>query len=89
MDSPYILTAVVFIRAVAAVVVTVTQPYFRDAPVVITCKVDGGTGGGETSGTVNFVRTVAAVIHAIAAPTGHDAVLVVAGERSWRAGRSW
>ena len=77
-----------FIRAVTTVVVTVTHPRFRDTPVVITGKVVGGTGGRDTSGTVHFIRTVAAVVHAVAAPTGVDAALVVAGERSWRAGRS-
>lgn len=89
MDSPNILTAVVFIRTITTVVVTITHPCFRDTPVVITGKVAGGTGGGETSGTVNFIRTVTAVVHAITAPTGKDAVLVAAGERSWRTGRSW
>ena len=88
-DSPQILTAVVFIRAVAAVVLTVTQPHFRDTPVVITGKVAGVTCGGKTSGTVRLIRAVPAVIRAITAPTGRDTVLVVAGERVRRAGRSW
>ena len=78
-----------FIRAITTVVVTVTHPYLRDTPVVITGKGAGSTGGRETGGTVNFIRTVATVVHAITAPTGEDAVLVVAGERLWRTGRAW
>lgn len=78
-----------FIRAITAVIVTVTQPCFRNTPVVIAGEVIGRTGGRETSGTVHFIRAVAAVIHAVTAPAGQDAVLVVAGERSRRAGRPW
>lgn len=89
LDCPFILTAVVFIRAIAAVIVTVTHPHLRDTPVVVAGEVAGGTSGRDTSGTVYFIRTVAAVVHAVTAPTGIDAVLVVAGECIWRAGCSW
>lgn len=82
-------TAVVFIGAVAAVVVPVTQPRLRDASVVVTGEVAGGAGGGETGGAVDLVGAVAAVIGAVAAPPRLDAVLVGAGEGSRRAGRSW
>lgn len=88
-DGPCTLTAVVFIRAVTAVVVAVTQPIFRDASFVITCEVPSSAGGGETSGAVNLVRSITTVVSAITAPTGQDAMLVVAGEGLGRAGRSW
>lgn len=78
-----------FIRAITAVIVTVTHPSFRDTPLVITSKVVGGTGSWETSGTIHFIRTVAAIVHAIATPIGLDAVLVGTGERLGRTGRSW
>jgi len=70
----------VFIRAIATVVVTITHPCFRDAPVVITGKVVSPTGGRDTSGTVNFIRTISTVVYAITVPAGVYAVLVVAGE---------
>lgn len=89
MDSCYTLTAVVFIRSIAAVIVTVTQPYVRNTPLVVAREVVLSAGGGDFSGTVRFIRTVATIVHAVTVPTGQDAVLVVAGERLWRAGRSW
>lgn len=83
------LTTVPFIRAITTVVFTVTHPYFRDAPAIITGKVAVGAGGGEFGGTVHFIRIIAAVVHAITAPPGVDAAPVVAGECLWRARRSW
>ena len=83
------LTAIVFIRAIATVVVTITHPCFRDAPVVITGKVVSPTGGRDTSGTVNFIRTISTVVYAITVPAGVYAVLVVAGESERWTGCSW
>lgn len=82
------LTAVVLIRPIATVIVTIAHPYFGNTPVVIACKVVGSTGGREPSGAINFVRTIATIVHAVTAPAGQNAVLVVAGECPWRAGRS-
>lgn len=87
--KPGKLTAVVFIRPVAAVVVTIAQPLFGNTSVVITREVVGSTGGGEMSGAVGLIRTVAAVVHAVAPPGGPNAALVVAGERIRRAGGPW
>lgn len=88
-DGPSILTAIVFIRAITTVIITVTHPCFSNTSVVIAGKVLSSTGGRETGGTVHFIRAVTTVVHAVAAPIGHDAVFVVAGERIRRAGRSW
>lgn len=68
------------IRAIAAVIVTVTQQLLRNTDLVVACKFGGSTGGWDSGGTVQFIRTVATIVHAVTVPTGLDAVLVVAGE---------
>lgn len=83
------LTAVLFIRAITTVILTITHPIFGDASIVITGKVGSWTGGWDTGGTVNFVWAISTVIMAVTAPAGVYALLVVAGESIWRAGRSW
>lgn len=87
--KPGKLTAVVFIRPVTAVILTIAQPLFGNTFIVIAREVVDSTGGGEMSGAVGLIRTVAAVVHAVAAPGGPNATLVVAGERIWRAGGPW
>lgn len=78
-----------FIRAVAAVVLTIAQKLFGNTSIVIAGEEVGTTGSGEMSGAVVLIRTVAAVVHAVAAPAGPNAALVVAGERIRRAGGPW
>lgn len=84
--KPGKLTAVVFIRPIAAVVFTIAQQIFGNTSIVIAREVVGSTGGGEMRGAVDLIRTVATVVHAVAVPVGLNAVLVVAGERIRRAG---
>lgn len=87
--KPGKLTAVVFIRPVTAVIVTIAQPLFGNTSIVIAREVVGSTGGGEIRGAVGLIRTVATVVHAVAAPAVLNAALVVAGERIRRAGGPW
>lgn len=69
-----------FIRAIAAVVVTVTQPLLGNTPVVVAGKTVSCACGGDTGGTVHFIRTITAVVNTIAVPALQDAVFVVARE---------
>lgn len=78
-----------FIRPIAAVILTIAQPLFGNTSIVIACEVVDSTGGGGMSGAVVLIRTVATVVHAVAAPAGPNAALVVAGERIRRAGGPW
>lgn len=75
-----------FIGAVATVIVTITQPRFRDTPVVIACKVVSRTGGRDFSGTVHFIGTITTIVDAVTAPSRLDAMFVIAGESKGRAG---